>query len=77
MLGKNMIAIITGKKTWFTCVICEGEFSEATEWAHNAEPVAKGKCCGYCNDFEVIPARFKQAFKTFYKNKMEKNNETK
>ena len=26
---------------------------------HNAEPMAKGRCCNYCNDTKVIPARIK------------------
>lgn len=26
-------------------------------WGNNAEPVNEGRCCDYCNDTVVIPAR--------------------
>jgi hypothetical protein len=40
------------------CCIC-GEKIEG--YGHNAEPVKVGKCCRYCNEVEVIPARLKRA----------------
>jgi predicted HNH restriction endonuclease len=43
-----------------TCSICKGPIEvQYGGWAdgHNAEPIAKGRCCGGCNDTRVIPAR--------------------
>ena len=44
------------------CVICEEEIkADPNGWngGHNAQPVAKGRCCGTCNDTKVIQARLK------------------
>ena len=42
------------------CSIC-GELigKEASGWTegHNAYPINEGRCCGTCNDTEVLPAR--------------------
>jgi len=41
------------------CVICDypiGLLGE-NDGGHNADPVAAGRCCGMCNDTQVIPAR--------------------
>lgn len=44
------------------CVICESEIEttfNGWDQGHNAEPVAKGRCCGECNQNKVIPKRLK------------------
>jgi len=38
------------------CIICK---KEIIGYSHNAEPVAKGKCCVRCNHNVVIPTRIK------------------
>lgn len=40
------------------CSICKQEIY--TDRGHNAEPIAKGKCCEMCNQTRVIPERLKQ-----------------
>ena len=45
------------------CVICNekiGPDKNGWEGGCNAEPVASGQCCGYCDDNVVLPARFIQ-----------------
>jgi hypothetical protein len=37
-----------------TCSICGESFRE---FANNAQPVNDGRCCAYCDDHVVIPAR--------------------
>lgn len=40
------------------CAICqEPIMSDMFSVSHNAEPVAKGRCCAGCNLRKVIPAR--------------------
>ena len=39
------------------CVICGQEIKGH---GHNAEPIAKGKCCDICNTYVVIPTRLDQ-----------------
>lgn len=39
------------------CCICSNEFEG---WGNNAQPVANGQCCDYCNIHKVIPARLKE-----------------
>jgi hypothetical protein len=44
------------------CSIC-GELNEewpGGDYGHNAEPVARGRCCDDCNESAVIPARIAQ-----------------
>ena len=36
------------------CVICGTLFNG---YGHNAEPIEDGRCCDFCNDTEVVPAR--------------------
>jgi len=39
------------------CVICSQRISsdpDSWDGGHNAEPVAKGKCCGACNEIVII-----------------------
>jgi hypothetical protein len=40
------------------CCICDDIIRDPD--SHNAQPVASGRCCDYCNDIVVIPARLKQ-----------------
>ena len=45
------------------CVICKQKITadeHGWEGGCNAEPVASGQCCGYCDDNVVLPARFIQ-----------------
>ena len=45
------------------CVICNEKITadkNGWEGGCNAEPVASGQCCGYCDDNIVLPARFIQ-----------------
>tara|TARA_R100001443_G_scaffold7325_1_gene16601 strand:+ start:561 stop:911 length:351 start_codon:yes stop_codon:yes gene_type:complete len=56
---------VVGKPKKF-CVLCGDALdvlyrNNIAIWAdgHNAEPLAKGRCCNYCNDTEVVPARIK------------------
>lgn len=41
------------------CCICG---KDAGRYGHNAEPLAKGKCCDFCNDKVIIERirRFKE-----------------
>ena len=58
------------KNEVLTCVICQGDIEHQKTpegqvfWnrGHNAEPVAKGSCCGECNENRVIPARLLKSF---------------
>lgn len=53
-----------------TCVICRGDIEHQKTpegevyWTRgfNAEPIAKGNCCGECNENTVIPVRMLQSF---------------
>ena len=56
---------IVGKAKQF-CVICYDALDVLYKngkavWTkgQNAEPLNKGRCCNYCNDTKVIPARIK------------------
>jgi len=56
---------VVGKAKKF-CVLCKDALDVLYRngiaiWTdgHNAEPMAKGRCCNYCNDTKVIPARIK------------------
>ena len=45
-----------------TCCLCGTVF---TEWGNNPEPIKsfeEGKCCNWCNDKYVIPARLRDLF---------------
>ena len=54
------------KPETLTCVICEHKIepNPITGWAygHNADPVAKGRCCDYCHSTDVLPARIMGVF---------------
>lgn len=39
------------------CVVCG---LRIYDYGHNAEPVAKGRCCDFCNFARVIPERIKE-----------------
>ena len=42
------------------CSICNEQItSNLNGWdgGHNANPINEGRCCGVCNDLEVVPAR--------------------
>tara|TARA_R100001443_G_scaffold117217_1_gene140568 strand:- start:716 stop:1072 length:357 start_codon:yes stop_codon:yes gene_type:complete len=59
---------VVGKPKKF-CVLCGDALdvlyrNSVAVWTdgHNAEPVAKGRCCNFCNDTEVIPARLRMVF---------------
>ena len=42
------------------CSICNEQItSDYIGWdgGHNASPINEGRCCGVCNDLEVVPAR--------------------
>lgn len=46
----------------FKCCICGETF---TGWGNNPWPVvedAEARCCNYCNDAKVIPARLEMMF---------------
>ena len=61
---KDMLGMINNS----ICSICEGliDINPFNGWAygHNAEPVAKGRCCDSCNDAVVIPSRINQYVKS-------------
>lgn len=40
------------------CSICEQPFRE---FSNNAEPINDGRCCAYCDDYVVTPARIRKA----------------
>ena len=44
------------------CKICKGNIEIVNGYrdGHNANPVAKGRCCGDCNSTVVIKARLNQ-----------------
>ena len=49
------------KTNKFKCCICR---RESYEYGHNPYPVKEeGKCCSFCNENTVIPARLKEFFK--------------
>jgi hypothetical protein len=39
------------------CVLCSKVFEE---FGHDAEPVARGRCCNRCNTQFVIPVKLRQ-----------------
>lgn len=43
------------------CVICKEPIPDVKGWAlgNNAQPVADGRCCDYCDATVVIPARIR------------------
>jgi len=41
------------------CTIC-GQVIRNVDDRHNAEPVASGVCCNWCNYTKVIPKRLEQ-----------------
>lgn len=51
----------------YKCVLCGAYPNDI--WGHNAEPVAEGICCFWCNLYEVIPARFEGLKRAFSSNK--------
>jgi hypothetical protein len=58
------------------CSICFKEIDKTPHWdqGHNAEPVNNGRCCLYCNDNVVVPARLNLIFsKTKHKNTISSN----
>jgi hypothetical protein len=44
------------------CCLCNFSITPEGDWlsGHNAEPVAKGRCCRRCNDNVVVPARLRE-----------------
>ena len=56
---------VVGKAKQF-CVLCRDALDVLYKngiaiWTdgHNAEPMSSGRCCNYCNDTKVIPARIR------------------
>jgi len=45
-------------KAKMICSICQRDY---TGWSCNAWPVNDGRCCQYCDDTVVVPARIRQA----------------
>jgi len=45
------------KKTDNKCVFCGADNGK---WGNNAMPLNEGRCCDFCNDTKVIPARIKE-----------------
>lgn len=43
------------------CCLCGDEIPSIKE-SHNAKPLANGRCCEYCNDTKVLPARINQNY---------------
>ncbi len=41
-----------------TCILCNKEFEGI---GNNAQPLAEGFCCDFCNETKVIPKRLKDA----------------
>ena len=41
------------------CALCNGVLDDAH--GHNAQPLANDRCCTFCNDTKVIPARLARA----------------
>lgn len=57
------------------CSICESKIvADLNGWngGHNSWPVNDDKCCGYCNDTVVLPARMMIYFKEQKQNKKER-----
>lgn len=44
------------------CVLCKKSIRGA--YGHNAEPLAKGRCCEECNIRKVLPERLANLFKS-------------
>lgn len=55
-----MVGLEENKKM-VKCCLCEKEIAVVNGYAegNNAEPLASGRCCDYCNNTKVIPARIK------------------
>lgn len=50
----NVTEILTAPRT---CCICLDPLTDWPIGAHNADPVADGHCCTFCNEHIVTPAR--------------------
>ena len=68
-----------GTEPQIICCLCSGLIEIGpTGWVHgnNAEPVATGRCCDFCNMTKVIPARLRnirESSKVEYKRKHKLN----
>ena len=40
------------------CSICK--YNDIGKYGHNAQPINDGRCCGWCNNYFVIPKRLNQ-----------------
>lgn len=47
------------------CSICNKEIPVKGKWTqgNNAQPINDGRCCDYCNDTKVLPARLERLMK--------------
>lgn len=48
------------------CCLCNKKIEAKGTWTqgHNAQPLAKGRCCALCNAIKVIPYRLDRIFNT-------------
>lgn len=46
------------------CCLCNKKIEVIGTWkeGHNAQPLKNGRCCTWCNDTKVLPARLKMFF---------------
>lgn len=46
------------------CCLCKKEIEVKGTWTkgNNAEPIKRGRCCDFCNEFKVITVRIKRYF---------------
>jgi len=49
------------------CVLCKKSITGA--YGHNAEPLAKGRCCNHCNAYKVVPQRIQSLMKPYFDTK--------
>ena len=55
------------KETEKLCVLCKKSIRGA--YGHNAEPLAKGRCCNHCNAYKVVPQRIQSLMKPYFDTK--------
>ena len=46
------------------CILCKKQIEDP--YGHNAEPLAKGRCCSDCNSYKVVPERIYRMMKPLW-----------
>jgi hypothetical protein len=61
------------------CCLCDKQIETVmgVSEGHNAQPLAEGRCCSECNDFDVLPARMQGLFQRIKAEKQPRPKKTK